>query len=49
MESLSLKNKIVKYLLCAIDIFTKYVKPLTDKTAFAIPVKKYLNVDIKAL
>ena len=33
MESLSSKNKNVKYLLCVIDIFTKYpwVKPLKDK------------------
>ena len=33
MESLSSKNKNVKYLLCAIDVFTKYawVKPLKDK------------------
>ena len=30
MESLSSKNKNVKYLLCVIDVFTKYagVKPL---------------------
>ena len=33
MESLSSKNKNVKYLLCIIDTFTKYawVKPLKDK------------------
>ena len=33
MESLSLKNKNVKYLLSVIDVFTKYtwVKPLKDK------------------
>ena len=33
MESLSSKNKNVKYLLCVIDNFTKYawVKPLKDK------------------
>ena len=33
MESLSSKNKIVKYLLYVIDAFTKYtwVKPLKDK------------------
>ena len=33
MESLSFKNKNVKYLLCIIDIFTKYawVKPVKDK------------------
>ena len=33
MESLSSKNKNVKYLLCAIDILTKYawVKPLKNK------------------
>ena len=32
-ESLSSKNKNVKYLLCIIDVFTKYawVKPLKDK------------------
>ena len=33
MESFSSKNKNVKYLLCVIDVFTKYawVKPLKDK------------------
>ena len=33
MGSLSSKNKNVKYLLCVIDIFTKYawLKPLRDK------------------
>ena len=33
MESLSVNNKNVKYLLCVIDVFTKYawVKPLKDK------------------
>ena len=33
MRSLSSKNKNVKYLLCVIDAFTKYVyvKPLKDK------------------
>ena len=33
MESLSSKNKNVKYLLCVIDVFTKYAwfKPLKDK------------------
>ena len=33
MESLSSKNKNVKYLLCVINVFTKYawVKPLKDK------------------
>ena len=33
MESLSSTNKNVKYLLCAIDVFTKYawVEPLKDK------------------
>ena len=33
MESLSSKNKRVKYLLCVIDVFTKYawVKSLKDK------------------
>ena len=38
MESLSSKNKNVKYLLCAIDVFTKYawVKPLKDKNGKAV-------------
>ena len=33
MESLSSQNKNIKYLLCAIDVFTEYawVKPLKDK------------------
>ena len=33
IKSLSSKNKNVKYLLCVIDVFTKYawVKPLKDK------------------
>ena len=33
MESLSSNNKIVKYWLCVIDVFTKYawIKPLKDK------------------
>ena len=33
MESLSTKNKSAKYLLCGIDVFTKYawVKPLKNK------------------
>ena len=35
MGSLSSKNQGVKYLLCGIDVFTKYawVKPLTDEKA----------------
>ena len=35
MESWSSKNQGVKYLLCVIDVFTKYAwfKPLKDKTA----------------
>ena len=35
MESLSSKNKNVNYLLCVIDVFTKYawVKALKDKKA----------------
>ena len=44
IKSLPSKNKNVKYLLCVIDIFTKYawVKPLKDKK-----VKTVLNVFIK--
>ena len=44
MESLPSKNKNVKYLLCAIDVFIKYVwvKPLKDKK-----VKRFLKVHSK--
>ena len=33
MQSLSRKNKGIKYLLCALDLFSKYafVTPLKDK------------------
>ena len=38
MESLSSKNKNVKYLLCVLDVFTKYawVKPLKDKKGVTV-------------
>ena len=38
MQSLSRKNKGIKYLLCAIDLFTKYtfVVPLKDKKGISI-------------
>ena len=38
MESLSSRNKTVKYLLCVIDVFTKYgwVKPLKDKNSITV-------------
>ena len=38
MQSLSRKNKGIKYLLCAIDLFSKYafVIPLTDKKGISI-------------
>ena len=38
MESLSKHNKGIKYLLCAIDCFTKYawVVPLKDKSIITI-------------
>ena len=44
MQSLSSKNKNVKYLLCVIGVFTKYkgVKPLKDKES-----KTVLNAFIK--
>ena len=44
MESLSCKNKNVKYLLCVIDVFTKnaWVKFLKDKKS-----KTVLNAFIK--
>ena len=38
MQSLSEYNKVIKYLLCATDIFLKYawVVPLKDKKAISI-------------
>ena len=46
MGSLSSKNENVRYLLCVIDIFTKYawVKPLKDKK-----VKTVLNAFIEKI
>ena len=46
MGSLSSKNKHFKYLLCAIDVFTKYVwvKPLQDKNG-----KRVLNAFIEII
>ena len=46
MGSLSSKNKNFKYLLCVLDVFTKYswVKPLKDETG-----KTVLNAFIKIL
>ena len=49
MESLPSQNKNVKYLLCVIDIFTKYawVKPLEDKKGKAdllwVDQERYFN------
>ena len=38
MQSLSKKNKGIKYLLCAIDLYSKYtfVIPLKDKKGISI-------------
>ena len=38
MQSLSRKNKGIKYLLCAIDLYSKYafIAPLTDKKGISI-------------
>ena len=38
MQSLSKKNKRIKYLLCAIDLYSKYafVIPLKDKKGISI-------------
>ena len=38
MQSLSIKNKGIKYLLCAIDLYSKYafVIPLKDKKRISI-------------
>ena len=38
MKSLSKYNKVVKYLLCAIDLFSKYawVVPIKDKKGTGI-------------
>ena len=38
MQSLSKKSKSIKYLLCAIDLYSKYafVDPLKDKKGFSV-------------
>ena len=38
MQSLSRKNKVIKYLLCAIDLYSKY--------AFVIPLKDKIGISI---
>ena len=45
MRSLCTKNKKIKYLLCVIDVFTKYacVRPLKDKKK----VKQFLTLLLK--
>ena len=45
MESLSSKNKNVKYLLCVIDVFIKYswVKPLKDKKCKTV-LKAFIKI-----
>ena len=42
---MSSKNKSVKYLLCAIDVFTKYawVKPLKDKKGKTV-LKAFIEI-----
>ena len=54
MGSLSSKNKNVKYLLCVIDVFTKYaeVKLLNNKkgkTVLNILLKKEMNLIAKQI
>ena len=45
MQSLSKYNKVIKYLLCAIDLFSKYVwlVPLKDKKGISI-VNEFQNI-----
>ena len=45
MESLSSKNKNLKYLLCVIDVFIKYtrVKPLKDKKCKTV-LKAFIKI-----
>ena len=45
MQSLSRKNKGIKYLLCAIDLYSKYtfVIPLKDKKGIRIAVTLYFQ------
>ena len=38
MQSLSKKSKIIKYLLCAIDLYSKY--------AFAVPLKDKKGISV---
>ena len=46
MESLSSKNKNVKYLLCVIDIFSKYawIKSLNDKKSKTV-LKAFIRIE----
>ena len=48
MQSLSKYNKVIKYLFCAIDLFSKYawVVPLKDKRGITI-VKAFKNIILK--
>ena len=45
MQSLSKYNKVIKYLLCAIDLFSKYgwLVPLKDKRGISI-VNQFQNI-----
>ena len=46
MESLSSKNKKVKYLLCFIDIFTKYPwnKPMKNKKKSKTVLNSFIEI-----
>ena len=45
MQSLSKYNKGIKYLLCAIDLLSKYARviPIKDKKGTSICIKKKLS------
>ena len=49
MQSLSKKNKGIKYLLCDIDLYSKYafVVPLKDKKGISIVIVNAFNKIIK--
>ena len=50
MQSLSKYNKGIKYLLCAIDLFSKYawVVPLKEKRGISIVIQKIISKGRKA-
>ena len=47
MQSLSRKNKGIKYILCAIDLYSKYVFVIPLKDKKGISIVNSFNADLK--